>query len=201
MANINAQGEVSGKIRHQYFDYNAFVFRDENNAIAKDSYVEKLEKSHQGLEITEYDVQNGNDLVKPIVENYTFTSNNSAEIIGDKIYLSPFLFFAITENPFKQETREYPIDFVYPNQEKYNISINIPDGYIIETLPQVKAVGMPDELGVFKYNISNNGNQVQLVYSLDINQAIIGSEYYEVLKNFFKELVNKQTEKIVLKKV
>jgi len=201
MASINTEGEISGKIREQYFDYNAFIFRNSHNGVTKDSYIEKLEKKYSGIEITEYDVQNSNDLSKPIVESYSFTNNNVAEIIGDKMYISPMLFFTTTENPFKQETREYPVDFVYPHQDKYNISLTIPDGYAIETLPQPAAMAMPDGLGKFSYNISKNNNQVQLLYSLDINQAIISPEYYEALKNFYKEMVNKQTEKIVLKKV
>lgn len=201
MASINEKGEVTGKIRDQYFDYNAFLFRQSNNNISKDSYIEKLEKKHQGLEIGEYNVQNSNDLSLPIVENYDFTSTNSVEIIADKMYVSPFLFFAITENPFKQEKREYPIDFVFPDQDKFNITLTIPEGYVVETLPQPKALAMPENIGGYKYIISNTGNQVQLLYTHDTNQAIIGPEYYEALKNFYKEIVNKQTEKIVLKKV
>ncbi|MDI1318137.1 DUF3857 domain-containing protein [Flavobacterium sp.] len=201
MGSISPQGEVTGKIREQYFDYNAFIFRQNNNEIAKDSYIEKLEKRHQGLEIGEYDVQNKNDLSQPVVENYDFKATNSVEIIGDKMYFSPFLFFAATENLFKQETREYPIDFVYPNQDKYNISIKIPEGYAVETLPQAAAIAMPENMGSLKYIISNNAGQIQVLYTLDINQAIIGSEYYEILKGFYKEIVSKQTEKIVLKKV
>lgn len=201
MGSINEKGEVTGKIRDQYFDYNAYMFRQNNNDIAKDSYIEKLEKRHPGLEIGEYSVQNSTDLALPIIENYDFTATNAVETIGDKMYVSPFLFLAMTENPFKQETREYPIDFVYPNQDKYNISITIPDGYVIETLPQPKAVALPENLGSFKYNISNNGKQIQLLYLQDTNQAIISSEYYEALKNFYKEIVDKQTEKVVLKKV
>ena len=116
------------------------------------------------------------------------------------MYLSPFLFLAKTENPFKQEKREYPIDFSYPYQDKFNISLSIPEGYVVEVLPAPKVVSMPDELANFKYNITNNGNQIQLMFVLDINQAIIGSEHYEGLKAFYKEIVNKHTEKIVLKK-
>ena len=58
---------------------------------------------------------------------------------------------------------------------------------------------MPDGLGSFKYNV-NNGNQVELIYTFDMNQAIIGSEYYDALKNFHKEIINKHSEKIVFKK-
>lgn len=201
MATIGADGNINGKIRDQYFDYNAFIYRVNYHGVTKESYIEKLEKRHQGLEIEEYEVQNAEDLTKPIVENYSFTSTNSVEIIGDKMYVSPFMFFTTTENPFKQETRQYPVDFVYPNQDKYNINLTIPEGYVVETLPQPKAVSMPEEMGSFKYNLSNNGNVVQVIFTLDINRAIIGSEYYEALKNFYKEMINKQTEKIVLKKV
>lgn len=200
LASINAQGEVTGKIRDQYFDYNAFVFRNNYNGVTKDSYIEKLEKRHSGLEVGDYEVQNSNELSKAIIENYSFTSNNVVEIIGEKMYLSPLMFFTTTENPFKQETREYPIDFVFPNQDKFNVSINIPEGYVVETLPQSKSVSMVENMAGFKYNITSNGNQIQLSYTADTNRAIIGSEYYEVLKNYYKEIIVKQTEKIVLKK-
>jgi hypothetical protein len=200
IGSIDEKGEVSGKIRDQYFDYNAFLFRQANNVISKESYIERIEKEHQGLEIGEYEVQNSNDLSKPIVENYGFKSTNSVEIIGDKMYVSPFLFFAKTENPFKQETREYPVDFVFPTQDKYNISLTIPEGYVVEMLPAPIAVSIPDDIANLKYNVTNIGSQIQVLFTLDINQAIIGSEDYEILKNFFKEVINKQTEKIVLKK-
>lgn len=201
MATVGNQGEISGKVRKQYTDYNALVFRDKYNGVAKESYIEKREKENPGVEINEYDVQNSIDLNLPIIEDYTFNATNSVEIIGDKMYLSPFLYFALTENPFKQENREYPVDFVYPNQQKFNINLTIPEGYVSEVLPQPKAVAMPENIGNFKYNITNNGKQIQLLYTQEINQAVIAPEYYEMLKNFFRQLVEKQTEKIVLKKV
>lgn len=201
MAQIDAEGNITGKVRDQYFDYNAYNYRDSYNGLTKESMIDKMEKKHKGLEIEEYDVQNKDDLSKPVVENYSFATNNVVEIIGNKMYFSPLLYFTMKENPFKQEERLYPIDFVFPSQDKYSISIKIPDGYVVETLPESKAIGLPDNLGNFKYNISNNGNQIQLLYSNDINTAIINSEMYHAVKEFFKEMVNKQTEKVVLKKI
>lgn len=201
VASIDNDGKLTGKVRENYFDYNAYAFRERYNAINKESYLEQLEKKYPGIEIGEYEVLNKTDLSKPIVENYSFTHNNAVEIIGDKMYVSPMFFFAETKNIFTQEKREYPIDFIFPHQDKYNISFTIPEGYTVETLPQSKSVGMLDGIGSFKYLISNNENQFQIVYSLDINQAIVGSEYYDVLKNFFKEIVDIHSEKIVLKKL
>lgn len=201
MGSIAATGDVSGKIREQYFDYNAFSFRELYASVLADSYIENLEKKHQGLEVADYAIQNKLDLSKPIIENYAFTSTNTVETIADKMYFSPFLFFATTENPFKQESREYPIDFIYPHQDKFNVSLNIPDGYAVESLPQNKAIGMPDNIGNFKFSISNTGNQIQMLFTYDINQAIVNPDKYELLKNFFKEMVAVQTDKIVLKKI
>ncbi len=201
LATINAEGEVIGKVRHQYLEYKGYIFKQKYDGFTSESIMENLEKMHQDLEVSEYNVQNTADFLKPIIENYNFKSTNSVEIIGDKMYVAPLLFFTITENPFKQESRKYPVDFVFPYQQKFNISLKIPEGYSIEKIPDPKAIAMPDNLGSMKYNSSTTGNQVQLLYTFEINQAIIGSEYYDALKNFYKEIINKQTEKIVLKKV
>lgn len=200
MVQITSEGNVSGKIRRQYFDYNAYLYRYNYKGIVKESLVEQLEKKYDGIEIQDYEVLNNFDYTKPVIENYSFSSSDSVEIIGDKMYVSPFFFFALQQNPFNSEVREYPIDFVYPHQDKINISLTIPEGYTIETTPQAKSVSMPEGLANFKYYISNTSNGIQLSFTLDINKAVIAPEYYDALKGFFKELVNKQTEKIVLKK-
>lgn len=201
IATINAAGEVDGKVRENYFNYNALMYRDTYNGLSKDSYVEKLESKYPGLEIIDFEWQNENDLSKPVTESYSFKATNEAEIIADKIYFTPLLFLALTQNPFKQEKRVYPIDFMFPNKYKINITINAPEGYEVESVPQTKALAMADQLGDFSYTVSNTKNKIQLLFSFNINQAVISQEYYEMLKTFYKEMINKQTEKVVLKKV
>lgn len=200
IATINADGTIDGKVKDQYFDYNAYAFRDSYADLSKETLIEKMEKADKGLEIGEYDFTNKNELSAPIVETYSFKHNNSVEIIGDKMYFSPLLTFAITENPFKQEAREYPVDFSYPYQDKYLMNITIPDGYVVETLPQSVSIPMSDNKGSLKYMITNKNKQIQLSVTMEINSAIISSDYYEELKGFYAEVVKKQTEKVVLKK-
>ena len=201
MGVIKEDGEIEGKVRKKSFDYNAFIFRNNFNGVSKDSYIEKLERENNGLEILEYEVQNSLVLNEPIVENYSFKTNNSVEIIGGKMYFSPLLYFALSENPFKQENREYPVDFIFPNQDSFRVSLTIPDGYVVESLPEPKLIALPENIAKFSYEVSKTNNQVQLSYSLDLNRVVIENVYYEALKNFFKELVNKNTERIVLKRI
>ena len=201
IATIDADAKLTGKVRNQFFDYNAFGFRESNETLTNEAYLEKLEKRHQGIEIQDYEVLNKKELSKPIIENYSFSHSNAVEVIGDKMYFSPLLFFAATKNPFTQEKREYPIDFVYPQQEKYIISIVIPEGYALESMPASKSIALADNLVSYKCLSTVKDKQLQMLFTIDINQAIIGSEYYESLKEFYKDWLEKQNEKIILKKI
>lgn len=201
IALITSKGNVEGKVREQHFEYNAFQFRDNYANISKDSYVGKLESKYNNIEVVDYDVVNKQDLSKPIIETYTFKDNNSIEITGEKMYISPLLFFTESENPFKQEKREYPVDFGFPTQEKFNVSIEIPEGYMVESLPEAMNIAAVDNIGTFKYIIGNSAGKVQIVITTDLNTAVVTANYYEVLKDFFKKMIDKQNEKIVLKKV
>jgi hypothetical protein len=177
------------------------VFRTVNNGIKEESYLEKLESENENIEISDYTRTNGNDIKLPVVENMSFSGSSLSEIISGKIYVNPLLFFAFKQNPFKQEIREYPVDYEYPNLKKYSIYIQIPEGYKVETLPKPAAITMEDNLGSFKYLINNTENGIQLSVVEQINTAIIPAEYYSMLKDFYQEIVKKETEKIVLVKI
>lgn len=201
IATLDQEGKVSGTMRKLHYDYNAFYFREKYANVAKETYIEKLEKDDAGIEVVEYAFQNKTDLSKPIVENLIFRHNEIVEIIGGRMYFSPLLFLGQGKNPFTLETREYPVDFMFPYQNKLNVTLTIPDGYVIETLPESVGLGIQDNVGMFKYSIVQNGNQLQIVFTEEINQPIIGADYYNALKNYFKTMIDKQNEKIVLKKV
>lgn len=200
-ADIDAEGKISGKARDQYFDYNAYGFREGYGKLSKDSYIESIEKKHKGMQVGEYNVNNATDLGKPVIEEYSFTHDNIADVIGDKIYFSPMLFFTQSENPFKLDKREFPVDFGYPHQDKYIINLKIPAGYAVESVPKSLSLAMEENIGSFKYIVESKGNQISLVVNLDMNYANISALYYQTLKDFYQKMVEKQSEKIVLKKI
>ena len=198
---IDPEGKITGKTRRQWTDYNAMITRGSISNLKEEEYLEKLENKNNKIEITEYSRTNEKDILLPITETYSFTGNNLCELIGNKLYINPMLFFTNEENPFKQDVREYPIDFGFPFTDKYNINIQIPEGYSVESLPVPAAITMEDNLGIFKYNIAVNGNALQLSVAHQINEAIVSTENYEMLKEYYKAMIAKETEKIVLKRI
>ncbi len=200
LISIDKEGNINGKLRRQYFDYNAYHFRNNYLNYNKDNYLESLEKKLSDIEIEDYKVTNENDLSKPIVEEFSFKHSDLVEIIGDKMYFSPLFFYSITENPFKVDKRDYPIDFVYPQEDKYVLTVTIPEGYVVESLPQNKAFAVENNRLVYRFNLSASEGKIQMTATLLMNESLITPDYYVDLKDFFKQIVENQTEKIVLKK-
>lgn len=198
---IDADGKIAGKAKRQCTDYNAMITRENIFSTKEDEYLEKLENQNNKIEISDYSKTDEKEILKPIIETYSFTGNNLCEVIGGKIYVSPMLFFTNEKNPFNQETREYPVDFGFPFLDKYNITIKIPDGFTVETLPAPAAMSMEDNLGSFKFNIAVNENTLQMIISHQINNAIVSTQQYEMLKEYYKAMIAKETEKIVLKRI
>ncbi len=199
-ADLLPNGTLKGKVRSSKSDYHAYLFRDRFGDGNQNSYLEKLEEEYNNLDIEEYKVENLKELEKMIIETYSFSNSKVSDLSGDKIIFNPLLFFTKTINPFKQEKRTMPVDFVFPAQDKYTISIAVPKGYQIESLPKSTTVSLPDNGIFFSFNISGDQDKITISSFFDINRAVFESDYYEDLKNIFKIYIEKQTESIILKK-
>lgn len=198
---IDSNGQVSGKLRQQKTDHNAMLFRKNIYNLKEDAYLEKLENDYEKIEIKEYSRANEKELGLPVTETFSFSGTNLCEVIGGKIYINPMLFLTQEKNPFKQENREYPIDYGFPFLDKYSINIQIPDGYKVETLPSPVVLNMQDNLGIFKFMTNLTETTIQVVLTHQINTPIISSEYYSMLKEYYQGIITKENEKIVLTKI
>lgn len=200
VAQVHEDGKISGKVRSQYQNYYAYNFRENNAGLNTDSQIQRLHKKYAGIDVSDYKIFNI-DKDSPVSEEFSFSHTNLADVIGGRIYISPLLFFSQGENPFKQETREYPIDFTFPFQDRYIVNISIPQGYEAEFLPKPVSLVMGQNIGSFKYNIASVDNQLQLSVSYEINDAVVSEENYRPLKDFFQKMIDKQNEKIILRKL
>ena len=110
------------------------------------------------------------------------------------------LFFTESENPFKQEKREYPIDFIFPRQDRCMISVTLPEGYAVEAVPQPVSLAMEQNIGTFSYNVVVNNNRIMVRTMTQLNYASISQDYYLMIKDFFQKMIEKQNEKIIITK-
>jgi hypothetical protein len=202
MVKIDDSGKMEGIIRIRKTNYYAYSFRIQNANKAVENYLERLEEELGGLKISNYKIENKKtNLSDPVLETFNFVSENQSEIIGGKIFINPLLFFTRTKNPFTQEKRQMAVYFGYPTQEKFNFSLDIPEGYMVESMPKPIRISSEDKKIVFMLNISNQGNKIQIASTREINSSIFAADEYNVLKDLFQKAIISQNEKIVLKKI
>lgn len=202
LAKMDGFGKMEGKIRVNRTDYEAYSFRTLNASTSEESYLEKYEEQLGDLKISNYVIENKKtNLSGSVVEQFDFVSDNLTEIIGDRMFINPLLFFTRSKNPFNQENRQMDVYFGYPNMEKFNLSIDIPDGYVVESMPKSIRISTEEKEVMFSFNILNQGNKIQINSVREINNSIFVAEEYEGLKSIFQKIIATQNEKIVLKKI
>lgn len=202
MVKLDKSGGIEGKCRSQLTDYEAYKFRDKYAEMDTDNYLEKVENNLNGIKIQGYVIDNKKTRFEdPIIETFAFSGNNQCDIIGDKIYFNPVLFFTESHNPFVQEKREMPIYFGYPKLEKYNVSYEIPEGYTAESIPKSIKISTEGKELSFSMNIVYEQNRIQILMTKEVNMAIVSADFYESIKDFYQKMITKETEKIVLKRI
>jgi hypothetical protein len=139
-------------------------------------------------------------LPEETLDSYRFQVNTieSTRTQESRILISPFLREPLKENPFKQRTRTYPVDYIYPEERIFDSRIKLPDDYAIEHVPA-------------NLNISNNLLDFSYETSLDEGHLIVKSRYYlkksiyptqdySRLRYFMQEIVKRLNEEIILVK-
>lgn len=200
MININEDGEVEGFFRKSYTNLEALKYRNKYANVKDEDIVIKIENENNGVEIDDFKIINKKDSYKPVTESCKFYSEDMLDVVGNKMYIKPLLFNSLGSNPFKLDKRDYPIDYGTPILEKNTIQITIPDGYKVTSFPENFGIGLSDNYGVYIFKVSVNGNKLSVQSQLKINSAIIPSQNYAELKDFYSQIVNKNAEFIVLEK-
>jgi hypothetical protein len=199
MVTLNEDGFVEGKMRRQYLDFNAMNYREKYKGVKKEDYIGLLEENFEGIEINNLELTGIDENDLSITELIDFKHSKIGEKIGEKIYISPLLFFQLEENPFKIEDRKYPVNFNFPFKDVYKINIKIPDGYVVDYVPESTVIVMENKFVLFSFKIESIQDVVQVNSQLEVRYPLIPSNEYASLKSLFNEMIIKQSEKIVLK--
>ena len=200
-AQIDDQLGFTTKVRSQFSGHYGLRYR--KNFLGKDQQeqLEALEERHPGLEIGEVEIKNLENPYEPVQISYDYEAINGVEHVGDKLFISPLLHLVNQESPFKSEQRQHPVDFGYPWKDRYIITIQLPEGYGVESIPENGIYTFGDDLGSFKYLISSTNNTIQVSTEMVINSSVITPDLYQGLKEFYAMVLSKENEKVVLAKI
>jgi hypothetical protein len=197
---LGPAGMLTGNFDVAESGYKAYKKRKSILKDGESEYIHQINQEKDDFTIEKFEFKHLKDLDENLVGKFEIRAE--VETLGDLIFVQPLISDErITENPFKQEKRDLPIDFNYPMGGTYILNLTIPEGYEIDEIPISAKVVLPENGGMFSYMIRREGNRVNLVNSYKLNKTFWSAEEYELIKKFFDLMVQKHSEQIVLKKV
>ncbi len=198
--NVNDDFTITGENDNAYYDYAAYEKRkDYYTSSDKDEYIQDYLTKRSNVKVNDYEFTDFDSIYKPVKENFKVEIENSVMAADSLVYIQLMPFEQIKENPFNEEKRLYPIDFIYPIERSGTITYTIPDNLKVIEVPENLALKMPDNSIDYTYSVSNFGNKVIVNYRLRINQYFISQLEYDKIKMLYGYILEKEAEPLVLK--
>jgi len=196
---INESGELIGDLKINREGIAASNCRNTIKAKGEKEYVKDLfsGKSWEVQKSSFENIDNGNGALS---EAHTISITDHIQDVGERIYFNPLVYGIQEYNPFKTEVREYPVDFGTSFEDIILSKVTIPADYDVEELPESKAFVLPAGAGKFFYSTNKIANVITVTCQLIINKGKFMPEEYQVLREFYTQVVAKEAEQLVLKK-
>ncbi|WP_299531782.1 DUF3857 domain-containing protein [Ulvibacterium sp.] len=179
--------------------YNAINMHKTLNEKSEEEYLDSVEEEISGnFAITSYELVQQRTDKQGVSQRFKFEIEDVLN--GDMAYLNPFFIQFFNRNPFQLDERNYPIDFGYPRNYRYQIIFTIPDGYAIQEFPENKSIALGDTLATLKFYSTGNTSQISFSFELALNSSYFNEKDYQALKSLFKEAVDIQKNSLVVLK-
>ncbi|HEV7425873.1 MAG TPA: DUF3857 and transglutaminase domain-containing protein [Thermoanaerobaculia bacterium] len=204
IANLRLEdGVIRGTVLITYTGQEALhervAMRNDDDAAAKKA-IEKTLKSWfaDGATVNLVDVKNLRDAELPLLISATVELPTAASLVGSRAMVPLAVFAATHKNPFASEQRKSAIYFHYAYRIDDEVTLKVPAGYGVESLPASADVNM----GALHYTatVGKTADDVRLVRNVTVDVEIIGRDKYPVVRDFFSKAAAADQEQVVLRK-
>lgn len=198
---FNEEGCLAGNYKMTGSNQTGYTFRQSYNAKKdKQAYIDELQNTNN-MQIADVKIENLEDTDKRVYVAYSFVKNDPT-LQGDFAYFNPLVFPVFSNNPFKAEFRELPVEFNYPQKLLYRIQIALPENYTVEEIPGPGKTTLGEDDAQFLYLIQYNESNhvVTLNMNFVLNRTVYSTMDYNVLRDFFTHVSSQNNALITLKK-
>ncbi len=202
--NLDDEGNLKGEISANYTNIEAADNREYWKTEEEEkTWEEELENTIVDFELESVTIENEKKLEKPFKVHFKGDFSGAVLDIGDFVYINPFIFADFSENPFKSEKRQYPVDFPHPFSNQFIINIKYDtEDYYVEELPKDTKLELLGKTVTVRYATQEKEpGWIQITYALSVNNPYFPVDTYENLRSLFDITAEKLREQIVLKKL
>lgn len=195
-------GTLKGNVKIEFQGEEALEFRleaiDEDDAGRKKSLEDLMKQLlPKGAIVKATDTQGWDTPESPLVANFSIEVPSYASVAG-KLFLVPACLFQAQENrAFAHATRKYPVYFPYSFTELDHVSMKVPAGFSLESVPQHQDTSL--KYARYQSDTQFDGAQLVSQRSLALNGIYFGADKYPELKDFFGKVKAGDEQQAVLR--
>jgi len=200
---LNADGSIYGREHTHTTGQNnlasRLLYKSLRPGETRDFFAATLNHQYPGAKIENITISDLNDMDVPVETSVEFSSLQYGMPLGDKL-----LFALPNDNLSTYATlvgppeRKYDLDLGYPMQLEKTVSVSIPEGYTVPSLPP--DIELNEDFGDFKRRYTFENNKVKYEMEFTIRQSIVPSGKYQELKRFFETIAREDKAQIVLER-
>jgi hypothetical protein len=132
----------------------------------------------------------------PLVAEFDLKIPGWASSAGRRVLLPVGIFAASEKRIFEHANRVHPIYFEYPFEKLDDITIELPAGWRVASVP--KPLIQDGHIIVYESKIENNNSTLHLARRLNVDILLLEQKYYGALRSFFQGVRTGDEEQIVL---
>jgi hypothetical protein len=198
---LTDNGDLEGKLTVTYTGLEAMYHRlDVRHAdqVARKKFLEDRAKTQVPV-AAETELMNQPDWSgseTPLVAEFDVKIPGWASNAGKRVLIPAGVFTGAEKHTFEHANRVYPIYFEYPYQTMDDVTIELPSGWQVSSVPPGK--DQDGHVVGYSLKVENGKNTLHLTRKLIVDFMMLDPKYYPALRNFFQVVRTGDEEQIVL---
>lgn len=173
--------------------------RFEDEAAKKKAFEDEVKKwfpEGSTVKLTKLAGAAGTD--EPIAADFDISVANVVSLTGSRQILPLSIFETTAKNPFTAEKRKHPFYIDYPYEIVDSVTVQLPDGYQVETLPDTTK----RDAGALTYSSESKRGEKSITFArkLHFDTAYIAASSYSALRRFMSEVTTADQASASLRK-
>ncbi|MEP6844670.1 MAG: DUF3857 domain-containing protein [Panacibacter sp.] len=194
---IDETGKLTAKINTHYTCLQQDDLHGKINYLSKDKLLESLKKD---IDLPDYDVTSFNyeekKSEKPSVdEQLQIVANNYASVSGKRMFVMPDILSRNTVKLKTDEQRKYDIEYTHSFTDADTISIKIPSGYNIESMP--KDIIINNKFGDYEIHFKVDAENINCTRLYRRSQGRFAAADYSEMVKFYDSMYKADRSRIV----
>ena len=198
---LSETGDLEGKLTVTFNGLKAMQLRREERLQDDTDKKKTLEDEAQAYipAASQLELTNKPDWVSssaPLVAEFKLKVDGWASAAGRRFMLPVGLFSADEKKVFEHANRIHGIYFEYPMEKDDDISVTLPAGWRVTSLP--KDAIQDQRVIVYSLKAEDNKTSVRVTRKFSIDMLLLDPKYYAALRSFFQEVRTHDEEQILL---